>query len=74
MLDYLKDAMRHRPHKNCMLILEIRGRQIRVEGFPKDQKLLKFQPGDDLEINSTQNYEPAWNRVSCLSYNLSKEL
>ena len=74
MLDYLKDAMRHRPHKACMLILEIRGRQIRLEGFPKEHKLLKFQPGDDLEIYTNPNYTPSDKRIGCFTFNISKEL
>lgn len=50
MLDYLKDAFMHKPHKKCYLMVDIRGRDITIGAFENNEPYIEVESGEDIEI------------------------
>ena len=44
LLSLYAEAKRLRPHKCCALLVDIRGREIRVSGFKQETQFLEFAP------------------------------
>jgi len=49
-LDYLKEAFIHRPHKKCNLMVDICGRDITINSFEDDIPYIEVEAGEDIEI------------------------
>lgn len=50
LLDYLKEAFTHKPHKKCRLLVDIRGRDITIGAFENNEAYIDIEAGEDLEI------------------------
>ena len=50
MLEYLKEAFKHKPHKKCYLMVDIRGRDITIGPFENGDPYVDVESGEDIEI------------------------
>ena len=50
LLDYLKEAFTHKPHKKCRLLVDIRGRDITIGAFENNEAFIDVDAGEDIEI------------------------
>lgn len=50
MLEYLKEAFVHKPHKKCYLMVDIRGRDITIGAFEGGEQFIDVESGEDIEI------------------------
>ena len=50
LLEYLKQAFTHKPHRKCSLMVDIRGRDICIGSFENDEAYVDLDAGEDLEL------------------------
>ena len=63
-MDNLREALKQRPDKQCAIMLDTKGPEIRT-GINKDGKSIKLVNGQILEIVTDYAIEGASNRIAC---------